>query len=92
METRDHAFRLASDAQLPAGVSSSGISETFPTLAPLSLYGATKLASETLALEYGEVVEPDTLEPAAEVRAGTVCAVAGRVGKTRLIDNTILGA
>ena len=45
-----------------------------------------------LALEYGEVVDPDTLEPAVEVRAGTVCAVAGRVGKTRLIDNTILGA
>ena len=45
-----------------------------------------------LALEYGEVVDPETLEPATEVRAGTVCAVAGRVGKTRLIDNTILGA
>jgi pantoate--beta-alanine ligase len=45
-----------------------------------------------LALEYGEVVDPETLEPATEVRAGTVCAIAGRVGKTRLIDNTILGA
>jgi CDP-paratose 2-epimerase len=36
------------------GVSRSGISEDFPTTAPLSLYGATKLASETLILEYGE--------------------------------------
>jgi pantoate--beta-alanine ligase len=45
-----------------------------------------------LALEYGEVVDAETLEPATEVRAGTVCAIAGRVGKTRLIDNTILGA
>ena len=35
------------------GVSSSGISEDFPTTAPLSLYGASKLASETLILEYG---------------------------------------
>lgn len=36
------------------GVSSLGISENFPTTAPLSLYGASKLASETLILEYGE--------------------------------------
>ena len=35
------------------GVSNSGISEDFPTTAPVSLYGATKLASETLILEYG---------------------------------------
>jgi len=36
------------------GVSMSGISEDFPTTAPLSLYGASKLVSETLILEYGE--------------------------------------
>lgn len=36
------------------GASSLGISEEFPTTAPLSLYGASKLASETLILEYGE--------------------------------------
>ena len=36
------------------GVSKSGISEDFTTTAPLSLYGASKLASETLILEYGE--------------------------------------
>jgi CDP-paratose 2-epimerase len=37
----------------PPGVSASGIAETFSTSAPVSLYGATKLASEALALEYG---------------------------------------
>jgi CDP-paratose 2-epimerase len=37
-----------------SGTSSVGISEDFPTTAPLSLYGASKLASETLILEYGE--------------------------------------
>jgi CDP-paratose 2-epimerase len=37
-----------------ADSSSLGISEDFPTTAPLSLYGASKLASETLILEYGE--------------------------------------
>ena len=38
---------------LPPGVTSAGVSERFATAAPVSLYGATKLASEQLALEYG---------------------------------------
>jgi pantoate--beta-alanine ligase len=42
-------------------------------------------------LEYGEVVDPATLEPVQRVDAGAVCAVAARVGTTRLIDNAILG-
>ncbi len=50
---RDGAFALAPDAGGP-GLSPAGITEDFPTTAPLSLYGATKLASEALALEYGE--------------------------------------
>jgi pantoate--beta-alanine ligase len=40
--------------------------------------------------EYAEVVDPDTLNPLARARPGTVCMVAGRVGSTRLIDNHIL--
>jgi CDP-paratose 2-epimerase len=36
------------------GVSNFGISEGFPTTAPISLYGASKLASETLIMEYGK--------------------------------------
>jgi CDP-paratose 2-epimerase len=36
------------------GVSPLGINEAFPTTSPVSLYGASKLASETLILEYGE--------------------------------------
>lgn len=36
-----------------AGFSKAGIAEDFSTDPPVSLYGATKLASETLALEYG---------------------------------------
>lgn len=36
------------------GLSSAGIGEQFSTAAPISLYGATKLASETLALEYSD--------------------------------------
>jgi len=36
------------------GWSAAGLTEEFSTQAPVSLYGATKLASEALALEYGE--------------------------------------
>lgn len=50
----NHAFKLAVGQPLPPGVSAAGLDETFPTAAPVSLYGATKLASEALALEYGE--------------------------------------
>lgn len=36
------------------GVTQAGVSETFSTAPSISLYGATKLASEVMALEYGE--------------------------------------
>jgi CDP-paratose 2-epimerase len=39
---------------LPAGLGAAGLDETFATTAPISLYGATKLTSEAMALEYGE--------------------------------------
>jgi len=58
------------------GASSLGISEGFPTTAPLSLYGASKLASETLILEYGECFD----FPVWINRCG-VLAGAGQFGK-----------
>jgi len=58
------------------GASSFGISEDFPTTAPLSLYGASKLASETLILEYGECFD----FPVWINRSG-VLAGAGQFGK-----------
>jgi CDP-paratose 2-epimerase len=39
---------------LPRGVSPQGIAEDFSVQPPISLYGSTKLASEIVALEYGE--------------------------------------
>jgi CDP-paratose 2-epimerase len=48
------AFRPDPRTPLPPGLTTNGVAESFSTLAPISLYGATKLASETLALEYGE--------------------------------------
>lgn len=48
---RDGAF-VPTDQDLPSGISAAGINETCSTAAPISLYGASKLASEQLALEY----------------------------------------
>ena len=48
------AFSLDETAKLPPGFSARGISLDFSTAAPISLYGAAKLAAEALALEYGE--------------------------------------
>jgi pantoate--beta-alanine ligase len=42
-------------------------------------------------LDYFEVVNPDTLEPVAEITPKTLVAVAAFVGNTRLIDNILLG-
>lgn len=54
VEVRDGAFVPAAGATLPNGLTAAGVDESFSTLAPVSLYGASKLASEALALEYGE--------------------------------------
>ncbi|MBM4020704.1 MAG: NAD-dependent epimerase/dehydratase family protein [Planctomycetes bacterium] len=45
-------FALDETRPLPPGVSAAGIREDFPAGPPCSLYGATKLAGETLAGEY----------------------------------------
>ncbi len=50
---RGGAFVLDPERPLPAGVSSAGVEESFPVRQPISLYGATKLCSEIMALEYG---------------------------------------
>jgi CDP-paratose 2-epimerase len=53
MEVRDGAYHLKAEAE-NATVSRLGITEEFSTQPPLSLYGAAKLSSEYLALEYGD--------------------------------------
>ena len=53
MRPGDGRFELDTAQALPAGAGPEGISEAFSTAPPVSLYGATKLASETMALEYG---------------------------------------
>jgi pantoate--beta-alanine ligase len=58
------------------------------------LLGAVRrvLATEpTVKVEYVAIVEPATLAPVETVDAETVVALAVRLGRTRLIDNIILG-
>ena len=54
VEVSDEAFRLKPGQVLPSGLSDAGVAESFSTAPPISLYGSSKLASEVLALEYGE--------------------------------------
>ena len=69
------------------------------TLADTGERNATKLmecGNQVMAeepgarLDYFEVVDPDTLEPVADISRGALVAVAAFVGTTRLIDNVVL--
>ena len=51
----------------------------------------TLAAEPGVMVEYLAVVEPRALTPAETVDANTVVALAARLGRTRLIDNIILG-
>jgi pantoate--beta-alanine ligase len=56
------------------------------------LQGALRNALEVpgVQAEYADVVDPDTFSPVRHAVPGTLCAVAARVGTTRLIDNLVL--
>ncbi len=47
------SFAIDQSKPLPNGVSTAGLTEAFPVRQPISLYGATKLSSEIMAIEYG---------------------------------------
>ncbi len=43
-----------------------------------------------VALDYAEIVDAETLEPATTLRRPSYILVAARVGGTRLIDNALI--
>ncbi len=49
------------------------------------------LRDDGLEVDYIEIVDTETFEPVGELRAGTLIAVAAKVGETRLIDNVMIG-
>ncbi|MFL6351747.1 MAG: NAD-dependent epimerase/dehydratase family protein [Bryobacteraceae bacterium] len=50
---RNQAFVLNAAKLSAQGITEAGITESFPVRQPISLYGATKLSSEIMAIEYG---------------------------------------
>jgi pantoate--beta-alanine ligase len=48
-------------------------------------------AEPDISLEYFEIVDGDTLSPATAATQNIVALVAARAGKTRLIDNMLIG-
>lgn len=57
----------------------------------LSQAGREEFANEpAVRLDYFEIVNPDTLDPVANVSKSTLVAVAAYLGTTRLIDNILL--
>ncbi len=50
---KNYAFVLDQSQLTQPGVSAAGITEEFSVRPPISLYGATKLSSEVMAVEYG---------------------------------------
>lgn len=53
VRSNGEALELDPRKGLPQGVSAAGIAESFSVQQPISLYGATKLSSEIMAVEYG---------------------------------------
>ncbi len=53
LEASGSAFRPKPTGPFPPGFGARGVREEFSTEPPISLYGASKAASEALALEYG---------------------------------------
>jgi pantoate--beta-alanine ligase len=57
----------------------------------LAAAGRAEVALESsVRLDYFETVNPDTLDPVADVSDGALVAIAAFVGNTRLIDNILL--
>ena len=77
VEVRDDAFHpvFALNSQ-PSSITPAGLTESFPTDPPVSLYGTSKKCSELLALEYGS-----TFEFPVRINRCGVLAGAGQFGK-----------
>lgn len=59
-----------------------------------AILGEARAVLETVPdvrVQYLELVHPDTLEAVGTARAGCVVAIAAFIGRTRLIDNLVLG-
>lgn len=70
IEARDDAFHPILVDQNDKGISGNGLTEVFPTYAPISLYGSSKICSENLAFEYGATFDIPVIVNRCGVLAG----------------------
>jgi pantoate--beta-alanine ligase len=87
LEERQPALVLSQTLRAIEGRIGEGIRESGSLLEPY-VSGREKMPG--FRLDYLAMVDPDTLLPVAEAVPGTLIAIAGWVGQTRLIDNVIV--
>jgi pantoate--beta-alanine ligase len=88
-EQRQHALVLSRSLITVQAAAEAGERDT----AKLIEIGKKAIAEEPGArLDYFAIVDPDTLDPVADISGGALVAVAAYVGPTRLIDNIVLTA
>ena len=86
-EQRKRALVLHRSLMRMQGLVDAGERDTARLLAA----GRAEFEEErSVRLDYCELVDPDTLDPVADISNGALAAVAAFVGNTRLIDNVVL--
>jgi pantoate--beta-alanine ligase len=86
-EQRKRALVLHRSLMRVQGLADAGEREASKLVAA----GRKEFAEESsVRLDYFEIVDPDTLNPAQDTSGGALAAVAAFVGSTRLIDNILL--
>jgi pantoate--beta-alanine ligase len=84
---RQQAERISRALKLAVSMAGDGTRETLTIKRKMrEVIGETR----SIGIEYIETVDLQTLEPVRKVERKTLVAVAVRIGKTRLIDNTVI--
>ena len=85
---REAALSLSRALRAAAGLWQAGVTD--PTRLEAAMMEQFRIWSG-VTLDYIAIVDPATMAPVPVAVAGTIVAVAARVGRTRLLDNHILG-
>jgi len=86
-EERQRALAISKSLRLAARLVGEGIRDAQTVIARMQEI----LRGSNLEVDYVAIADPETLEPRTVVDRPTVALVAARVGKTRLIDNELIG-
>ncbi len=90
-EERKRALALSRALRAAEALHASGERDGARLLAAASAVLEPLLEVEALTLDYLELRDAESLKPVGRVVSPAVIAVAARLGKTRLIDNIVLG-